>query len=183
MRLKPNHKVTALVLIGSIALLPAQQVLAASPVGPGNPDRAAAAPPVRDVALQAGGTLRGQVVDKQGQPCTGVSIAVIKVGATTEKPVASQTDGQGRFQVEGLSAGMYQVATAEGGALCRLWAPNAAPPSAVPAALVVQGEGPVRGALPSLSSISPLGWTLIGLGVAAAIAIPLLLHKDNNEGS
>lgn len=183
MRLKPNHKVTALVLIGSMALLPAQQVLAASPVGPGHPDRAAAAPPVHDVSLHAGGVLRGQVVDKQGQPCTGVPIAVIKVGATTENPVGSQTDGQGRFQVQGLSAGVYQVATAEGGMLCRLWAPNAAPPSAAPAALVVQGEGPVRGSLGSLGSIGPLGWALIGLGIAAAIAIPLALHKDNNESS
>ena len=180
MRLKPNRKVTALVLIGSMALLPAQQVLA---VGPGTPDRAPAAPPVRDVALNAGGVLRGQVVDKQGQPCTGVPVAVSKVGAANEKPVASQTDGQGRFQLTGLSAGVYQVATAEGGTLCRLWAPNAAPPSAVPAALVVQGEGPVRGSMGGLGSIGPLGWALIGLGVAAAIAIPLALHKDNNEGS
>ena len=183
MRLKPNHKVTALVLIGSMALLPAQQVLAANPAGPGHPDRAAAAPPVRDVSLHAGGVLRGQVVDKQGRPCTGVPIAAIKVGVTTEQPVGAQTDSQGRFQLQGLSAGVYQVATSEGGMLCRLWAPNAAPPSAVPAALVVQGQGPVRGALPSLGSIGPLGWALIGLGVAAAIAIPLALHKNNNDGS
>ena len=180
MRLRPNRKLTALVLIGSMALLPAQQVLAASPIGPGNPDRAAAVPPVRDVSLQSGGVLRGQVVDRQGKPCTGIPITVIKVGATTEKPVEAQTDGQGQFQFEGLSAGVYHVATAEGGTLCRLWAPNAAPPAAVPAALVVQGEGPVRG---NLGGIGPLGWTLIGLGVAAAIAIPLALAKNNNEGS
>ena len=183
MRLKPNHKVTALVLIGSMALLPAQQVLAASPAGPGHPDRVTAAPPVRDVSLHAGGVLRGQVVDKQGQPCTGVPIAVIKVGVTTEQPVGSQTDSQGRFQLQGLSAGVYQVATTEGGTLCRLWAPNAAPPSAVPAALVVQGQGPVRGSFGSLGNIGPLGWALIGLGIAAAIAIPLALQKNNNDGS
>ena len=180
MRLRPNRKLTALVLIGSMALLPAQQVLAANPAGPGNPVRSAAASPVRDVSLQAGGVLRGQVLDKQGQPCAGLPITVIKVGVTTDKPIEAQTDSQGRFQFEGLSAGVYQVATAEGGTLCRLWTPNAAPPSAVPAALVVQGEGPVRG---NLGGIGPLGWTLIGLGVAAAIAIPLALQKNNDEGS
>jgi len=183
MRLEPNRKVTALVLIGSMALLPTQQVLAASPIGPGTSDRVAVAPPVRDVSLQVGGVLRGQVVDKQGKPCAGIPIAVIKVGVTTENLVSSQTDGQGRFQLQGLTAGVYQVATAEGGMLCRLWAPNAAPPSAVPAALVVQGEGPVRGSLGGLAGIGPLGWALIGLGIAAAIAIPLALHKDNNESS
>ena len=176
MRLKPSRKLTALVLIGSMTLLPAQQVLAANPVGPGDPDRAAVAPPVRDVSLQAGGVLRGQVVDKQGQPCTGVPISVSKVGATAAKPIGSQTDGQGRFQFSGLTGGVYQVETAQGSTLCRLWAPNTAPPSAGPAAMVVQGEGPVRG---NLGGIGPWGWALIGLGVAAAIAIPLALQKKD----
>ena len=180
MRLRPNRKLTALVLIGSMALLPAQQVLAATPLGPGNPERAAAAPVVRDVSLQAGGVLRGQVVDRQGKPCAGIPLTVTNVGSTAERPVEAQTDGQGQFQVKGLSAGVYQVATADGGAVCRLWAPNAAPPAAVPAALVVQGEGPVRG---NLGGIGLLGWTLIGVGVAAAIAIPLALSNDDNEGS
>ena len=180
MRLRPHRKLTALVLIGSMALLPAQQVLAASPVGASNPDRAAVAPPVRDVSLQAGGVLRGQVVDRQGQPCTGIPTTVIKVGATAEKPVETQTDSQGRFQFEGLSAGVYQVATAEGGSICRLWASNAAPPSTVPAALVVQGEGPVRG---NLGGIGPWGWTLIAVGVAAAIAIPLAVQNNKKDGS
>jgi hypothetical protein len=180
MRLRPNRKVTAWLLIGSIALLPAQQVVAANPAGSRQPEQTKTLP-VRDVSLQAGGVLRGQVMNKQGKPCTGVALEVIKISATNEKPLACQTDGQGRFELAGLSAGVYQVATAEGGTLCRLWAPTSAPPSAVPAALVVQGEGPVRGSLGALGSIGPLGWTLIGLGVAAAIAIPLVLANDDDD--
>ena len=50
----------------------------------------------------------------------------------------------------------------------------------MPAALVVQGQGPVRA---NLANLSPWGWTLMGLGVAAAIAIPLILSQDDDDGS
>jgi hypothetical protein len=182
MRLQPNRKVTAFMLICSMWLLPAQQVLAARPPGTGQPtpNAAGAAVVVRDVALQAGGVLRGQVVDKQGQPCARVPVTITKTGVAQAAPVAARTDDAGRFLCRDLTGGVYLVETAEGGAICRLWAPHTAPPAAVPAALVVQGEGPVRA---NLANISPLGWTLIGLGVAAAIAIPLILTRDDDDGS
>jgi hypothetical protein len=74
---------------------------------------------------------------------------------------------------------VYQVESAQGGGIYRAWAANAAPPAAVPTVLVVQGEGPVRG---NLGSIGPLGWALIGLGIAAAIAVPIVMHNQD-EGS
>ena len=166
-------------LICSMALVPAYQAVAAGPRA-GGASEPAATTAVRDLALQAGGVLRGQVLDKQGKACAGVPVAVAKAGATNEAPLLTKTDEQGRFQFPKLAGGIYHVGTTEGGAIYRLWAPNTAPPSAAPAALLVQGEGPVRA---NLSGIGPWGWTLIGLGVAAAIAIPLALHKNDDEGS
>ena len=182
MTLQPSRKLTAFVLICSIWLLPVEPVLAARTRGTGQaaPTNPKAAVVVRDVALQAGGVLRGQVVDKQGQPCAGVPVTVTKTGVANAAPVAARTDDAGRFQCPDLTGGVYFVETADGGAICRLWAPNTAPPAAVPAALVVQGQGPVRA---NLANLSPWGWTLIGLGVAAAIAIPLILSQDDDDGS
>jgi hypothetical protein len=179
MRRQPKRWVTVCVLICSLALVPAYQVVAAGPRA-GGPSEPAAAVVVRDLALQAGGVLRGQVLDKQGKACAGVPVAVSKAGATNDPPVTTRTDDQGRFQFQDLAGGIYHLGTTEGGTICRLWAPNTAPPAAAPAALLVQGEGPVRA---NLGGIGPWGWALIGLGVAAAIAIPLALQKDDDEGS
>jgi hypothetical protein len=173
----PRQKIIALLLIGSITLLPAGPLLAANPPANATSARPASIAPlaIRDVALEPGGVLRGQVVDQQGAPCAGLPVAMIKSGAGSATAVAGKTDAHGRFQFEGLSAGVYQVGTANGCTVCRVWAPQTAPPSAVPAAMIVHGEGPVRG---NLGGIGPWGWGLIGLGVAAAIAIPFLLHDD-----
>jgi hypothetical protein len=167
------------VLICSMALVPAYQAVAAGPRA-GGPSDAAAGAVVRDLALQAGGVLRGQVLDKQGKACAGVAVALGKTGTTDAAPVVTRSDEQGRFQFQNLSGGVYHLGTTEGGTICRLWAPNTAPPSATPAALLVQGEGPVRA---NLGGLGPWGWALIGLGVAAAIAIPLALQKNDDEGS
>jgi len=158
-------------------LLPLQQVLAANPQALKRAHDPAAISPsvIRDIALQAGGTMRGQVVDAQGNPCGETPLRVVR--ASDQAPVAiAQTDAQGRFDVSGLTGGVYRVETAAGVAVYRLWAPNTAPPSAVASALVVQGDPTVRG---NLGSIGWFGWTLIGLGVAAAIALPLALDDDD----
>jgi hypothetical protein len=167
-----SARLRLVVVTASIILLPLQQLLAANPplmagTGP--------LPAIRDVALQTGGAMHGQVVDAQGNPCREVAVRVVRTTETTPLAVV-QTDSQGRFAVQGLSGGIYRVETPAGAAMYRLWAPNTAPPSATTSALVVQGDPTVRG---NLGGLGWFGWTLIGLGVAAAIAIPLALDDDD----
>jgi hypothetical protein len=177
MKMVFSTKLRLVVLTASMILLPLQQLLAANPqlVGQARPSRAASSAEIRDVALQAGGALRGQVVDAQGNPCAQVAVRVVRVSDQAPLTVV-QTDAQGRFAVNGLTGGVYRVETPAGAAIYRLWAPNTAPPSATTSALLVHGDSMVRG---NLGGIGWFGWTLIGLGVAAAIAIPLILDDDD----
>lgn len=160
------------IVTASIVLLPLQQLMAANPqlvtgAGP--------SPAVYDVALQAGGAMHGQVVDAQGNSCGQVTVRVVRTSDPTPLAIV-QTDSQGRFAVNGLSGGVYRVETPAGASVYRLWAPNTAPPSATTSALVMQGDPTIRG---NLGGLGFFGWTLIGLGVAAAIAIPLALDDDD----
>lgn len=181
MKIQAYRRATVWLVAYSIVLLPAEQILAANPTPVAPPARPAAAQsPVRDVALGLGGVLRGQVVDAQGLVCPDIPVALAKSNAPNQVAAAGKTDRNGRFQIQGVTAGVYRVETEQGATVCRLWAPNTAPPSAIPAAMIVQGEGPVRG---NLGGLSPWSWTLIGLGIAAAIAVPLALHKEKNDAS
>ena len=172
MKMLFSTKLRLVVVTASIFLLPLQQLLAA------NPQLAAGAglsPAIRDVALQTGGVMHGQVVDAQGNPCDQVTVRVVRTADATPLAIV-QTDSQGRFAVNGLSGGVYRVETPAGASMYRLWAPNTAPPSATTSALVMQGDPTIRG---NLGGLGWFGWTLIGLGVAAAIAIPLALDDDD----
>lgn len=179
MKMVFSRKFRWLVLTASMILLPMQQLLAANPQLGGRAGETAVAPSteIRDVALQAGGTLRGQVVDAQGNPAAQVAVRVVRLHDRVPLTVV-QTDAQGQFHVHGLTGGVYRIETPDGAGVYRLWAPNTAPPSATASALVVHGDSVVRG---NLGSIGWFGWTLIGLGVAAAIAIPLALDRDSSS--
>jgi hypothetical protein len=144
----------------------------------------AAQPLVRDIALQTSGVLQGQVLDTQGTPQAGMQVALTQQG----KPIAmTQTGEEGRFQMAGLKAGVYEIQTPMGASVCRLWAPQTAPPAAQDGLLVVAGDDVVRG-----GGIAGMGgggggalgflanpWVLAGL-VAAAIAIPLAIDDDDD---
>ncbi len=123
----------------------------------------------RDVALQASGLLQGQVLDVQGRPQAGVQVSVTKQGLPA---TFATTDGDGRFAVLGLSAGLYEVRTPQGGGIYRAWAPHTAPPSAQDGVLVISGEEVVRGGQGLGFLANP--WVM-GAVVAAAIAIPLAM--------
>lgn len=149
-----------------------QFAYAASSGQPARPVSAA----VRDVALRDGGYLTGQVLDAAGAPVAATPVAVVNQG----RAVATALTGQdGRFTIVGVKAGVYEVATTKGVTVCRLWAPQAAPPSASPDALIVNGDTVVRGGVGGGGVIGFLSnpWVLAGI-VAAAIAIPLALDDD-----
>lgn len=95
-----------------------------------------------DIGLQAGGTLRGSVVDSQGKPVAGSPVVVLYKGMTIAQ---TKTNAQGAFAVQSLRGGVHEVRSATGRTVARLWAPNTAPQSAKTAALVVDGKDVVRG--------------------------------------
>jgi Carboxypeptidase regulatory-like domain len=141
------------------------------------PRNAAGVIAIYDVALRPGGVLQGQVVDPQGRPAAATRVVLAQEGKPT---AATQTDAQGRFTFTGLKGGVYQLATAQGGGMYRLWTPGAAPPAAHADALVVSGDAVVRGGMGNGGVLSFLAnpWVL-GAMVAAAIAIPLALDHKN----
>jgi hypothetical protein len=92
---------------------------------------------ISDAALQAGGTLYGQLVDAEGIPRKAAQVAL----RHDQRVIAvAKTDAQGRFAVSGLRGGIYQVETTFGSQTYRLWAPNTAPPAARESILLTSGD-------------------------------------------
>ncbi|MBI2478566.1 MAG: carboxypeptidase regulatory-like domain-containing protein [Planctomycetia bacterium] len=138
----------------------------------------AASPLIRDVALQPGGVLNGQVLNEQAVAQRQAKIAVVHMG----KPLTvTETDSEGRFVVPGLVPGVYELHLAQGGGAYRVWAPRTAPPVAEQGVLLVQDSRVVRGLNHDHGHFGWLAnpWVLAGI-VAAAIAIPLALDDDGS---
>lgn len=153
------------VTLACVGLLAGQMAQAASPV-------------IRDVALQPGGILTGQVLNEQAVARAQSKIAVVHKG----KPVTvTETDQAGRFVLTGLKPGVYELHLAEGGGAYRVWAPNTAPPAAEQGVLLVEDSRVVRG-IHHHDGGGHFGWlknpwVLAGI-VALAIAIPLAVDDD-----
>jgi hypothetical protein len=127
---------------------------------------------ISDVALGAGGSLHGQVVDTAGQPVSGTEVQAITGGQSVGK---TTTDQEGKFHLTGLRGGLYQVSVADNrGVVVRAWSDGTAPPAARSAVLMVQGDTTVRGGFQMLAN----PWVLAGIA-AAAIIIPLTLDDDD----
>jgi hypothetical protein len=145
--------------------------------------RSVAAPVVRDVALQAGGVLRGQVLDTQGTPAAKTHVVLGQAG---QQIAETQTDAQGRFSFGGLKGGVYQLATAQGGAVYRAWAVGTAPPAASADALVINGDTVVRGGMGGGGGGGLISFLanpfVLGAIVVAAVAVPVVVAQQN-EGS
>jgi hypothetical protein len=144
---------------------------------------------IQDVALQPGGLLVGQVLDTKMQPMRGAAVVVQVEGQTA---ATTATDGRGLFAVSGLHGGVHQVVVGDATENCRLWVAGTAPPSAMPQLRIVPGQAEVvRGQWgPPPSYNTMMGWAtnpwVIGGVVAAAIAVPIVLHNvddDDEEGS
>ncbi|MDP6447041.1 MAG: carboxypeptidase-like regulatory domain-containing protein [Pirellulaceae bacterium] len=129
---------------------------------------------VRDLALGEGGVLRGQVVAP-----TGVAVPQTAVTLSQQRrPVAQvTTDAQGRFELRGVRGGVYELTAGGQVGVYRCWAARTAPPSAKQHALLVAGDVE-RGQQPISALVAnPL---VIGLVIAAAIAIPIVVNNSNN---
>jgi len=98
--------------------------------------------PVIDVALGEQGILQGRVSDTAGAVRGAVEVDIRR---GTESLVVVTTDGNGRFVVQGMEAGVYQIATDGGGGIVRVWAPGTAPPAAARGVDLRTDAGVIRG--------------------------------------
>jgi hypothetical protein len=143
---------------------------------------------VPDVRLDEQGQFHGVVLNGQGQamPDTQVKLARVNQQQTAAANMATvTTDARGSFVIRDLPAGTYRLETSSGVFLCRLWTHAAAPPSSASSLCVVNDPQVVRGQRPmhEIFRSDPL---LMAAIVAAAIAIPIAVHKsqdDSPEGS
>jgi hypothetical protein len=133
-------------------------------------------PAATDVALEQDGRLVGQAVDAQGRPLARVGIALRQEHREVARTSA---DDSGVFAVSGLRGGTYHITAGRAGGTFRLWAANTAPPSAMPAAMLVEDGVQVRGQNPLCCCLSN-PWVLAAI-VTAAIAVPIIVH--NTRGS
>lgn len=99
-------------------------------------------PSILDVSLHEGGKLIGVYVNKAGKPVQGNRIQIRQ----QSKVIASvDTDDRGRFEAAGLRGGVYEISTAQGVGMFRLWTAKTAPPAARQSVLLVANENVVRG--------------------------------------
>lgn len=132
---------------------------------------------VRDISLEEGGVLRGNVIDETLTPVANTPVVVTKQGDLVAR---TTTNPSGEFAVADLAGGVYEVHTTNGSGVFRLWAPRTAPPAASAVATVRPGAEVIRGQLHNGNAFGWLAnpWVLAGI-VAAAIAIPLALDDDD----
>ncbi len=127
--------------------------------------KAVAAPAIIDVALTNGGTMTGAVVKADGSAVEG---AVVTMRQGTQQVAQVVTDSNGRYAVTNLRAGVYQVAAGQDQSIYRVWAPETAPPSARPAAVLVTGQQVVRGQFGGVDfvTLTTLGAAITGVTLA-----------------
>jgi hypothetical protein len=175
MRIQNFVKATAVALACVTWVLPLEH-LQAGPPQAATPHVASS--PVRDIVLGADGSLSGQVLDHQGHPQANQIVLIQQPG---QQPRQTVSDAQGRFIVPNVRAGVYHLAADGSVFLCRCWATGTAPPAArdevllVPTGFVERGQRPIGEIL-----ANPL---LIGLIIAAAIAIPIAVHNSKDDAS
>ncbi len=147
------------------------------------------APEVIDVALTAGGTLTGLVMDTEGFAVAGIGVALYQNGQALVSTVSNEN---GNFGITNMSGGVYQIVAGDGQGVYRFWAPQTAPPGAQTQSVVVTsaptGPAELPAELPEESceeckEKKGLGvdvFTLAILGVSIA-ALVIALDDDDDH--
>jgi hypothetical protein len=131
---------------------------------------------VFDIGLKSDGAFTGRVVDHTGAAAPKAEIVVRQGQQVVAK---TSTDAEGRFAVDGLKGGVYEVASGKTVGTYRVWNETAAPPSAKEQALLVLGENGTRG---QFGAASP-GAILIAAVAIAALVISIVALDEAKDSS
>jgi hypothetical protein len=134
---------------------------------------------ISDLALDAHGALHGVVVDINGAPQPAAKIVLVQQKREVGR---AQADRLGRFRVSGLRGGVYSMHSGGQVRLVRAWTTKTAPPNAKHSALMIAGNGVIRGQMPLEDFFSSDGVVIAGL-VAALIAIPIVASNQGGDSS
>lgn len=168
---------TVTCLLGSQVVLPAAQI--------------ASFPRAIDVSLTDSGSLSGTVIDSKGQVRARTLVEVRRGRIVVARTL---TDQAGRYSINNLPGGLYQVRVDGTETLIRAWAVGTAPPNVAGQLQVVaespivrgqdQGAPPTDGGLFGGGGMSPtLSAALIVGGVIGAILIIDELDDDDDDDS
>lgn len=97
--------------------------------------------PIRDVVLDAQGSLRGAVNSENGRPVNATEVAAYH---GSKLVAVTQTNAKGEFAFNQVRPGVYEIATPRSVAVMRVWNAGTEPPSAQPRTLLVEGKSVVR---------------------------------------
>jgi len=167
---------TRRIVNGVMVSLAAIGFLLPQPLVAGNPAPTSA---VVDVALRDGGVLIGQVVDQQGAALGNVPVSL---RYRDRDLAAAKTTKEGYFAFKGVRGGVYQLVSAQGHGVYRVWTPGTAPPAAQEGALVVSGNTVVRGQQNCGGFRAFITNPLVIAGiVATAVAVPVAIHNSEHH--
>ena len=135
---------------------------------------------IKDVALQAKGTLKGHVVDSRGRPVPS-RVALLQQGKTVAQ---SRTESTGAFSVHGLKGGVYEIRTDHGTGFYRLWSAKSAPPIASQSVLLVNNKKLVRGQLVQAAGLFPAaGGMLSTTAIIGAVTVSAVTQTAGSRAA
>ena len=164
----------ALATVGLVA--PIEMLAAAEPTAIKSRSQV---PQLGDVELGQGGSLSGTIVDEQGRPISAARLSIWRQGRAQGEV---QSDARGQFAFTGLRGGVYQLVSPQGATLLRAWAYDTAPPLALQAVVIAPGDEVIRGQQ-RISDVFRSDAFIVTSIIAAAIAIPVIVHNSRDRGS
>ena len=171
-------KCAAVVLAATGVVFPQTRVLAEQRVPARSAVKIVAENATLDVTLGEGNVFKGRAVDHNGVPAEG-AVVVVKQG--TKVVGESVTDGEGRFAVESMKSGVFQVSCGATHGSYRFWTEKTAPPSSRSQGLLVLGENGTRGQCGNCCDDGSGIWLCAAAVIVAGIAIAALVIALNNN--
>ena len=138
-------------------------------------------PPVaKDLVLDAGGLLHGQVVT---QDALGQAGAVVTLQRGGREEVARVTaDRRGAFTIPGLKSGVYTISSGKATTVARVWQSATAPPKAAQGILLVSDGSILRGKGKGTGGATGLGnaglGAILAVGALGTIIAVAIAHSD-----
>ena len=162
-----------------LSCIAAMAMMASPLVAAERDNERAKAEQVFDVTISKQGKLTGQVLSNSGQPRVKTTVVAMAKDQVIAK---TQTDVRGVFQLPVNKPGVYQIALADRSFTVRAWNADLAPPATRDALLCVTQDGPtVRGQLGNDLRCLLTNPIFIGLGVAAAVAVPIVIDEVDDD--